>query len=77
MNISGLVEDSILLVQVAELLSGGGVSRPLLNKTIIVNIPLVSNQESSKCRQLILVTVKIMSLLNGHACELGTLYIDS
>ena len=52
MKISGLVEDSILLVEVAELLSGGGVSRPLLNKTITVNIPLVSSQESSKCRQL-------------------------
>ena len=51
MNVSGLVEDSTLLVQVAELLSGGGVSRALLNKTITVNIPLVSTQESSKYRQ--------------------------
>ena len=51
MNISGLVEDSTLLVQVAELLSGGGVSRALLNKTITVNILLVSTQESSKYRR--------------------------
>ena len=51
MNISGLVEDSTLLVQVAELLSGGGVSRALVNKTITINIPLVSTQESSKYRK--------------------------
>ncbi len=53
MNISGLVEDSTLLVQVAELLSDGDVSRALLNKTITVNVPLVSIQENSKCRQLV------------------------
>ena len=46
------MEDSTLLVQVAELLSGGGVSRALVNKTITVDVPLVSMQENSKCRQL-------------------------
>ena len=52
MDVSGLVEDSTLslLVQVAELLSGGDVGRPPLNKTITVNIPLVSIQENSKYR---------------------------
>ena len=49
MTISDLVEDSTLLVQVAELLSGGGVSRALLNKTITVNVSGI--QESGKCRK--------------------------
>ena len=43
------MEESTLVVQVAELLSGGDVSRALLNKTIIVDVPLISMQESSKC----------------------------
>ena len=50
MTISDLVEDGTLLIQVAELLSGGGVSRALLNKTITVNI-VPNIQENSKCSQ--------------------------
>ena len=45
------MEDSALLVQIAELLSGGDVSRALLNETIFVNVPLVSIQEKGKLRQ--------------------------
>ena len=46
------MEDGALLVQIAELLSGGDVSRALLNKTIFVNVPLVSILEEGKLRQL-------------------------
>ena len=51
-DISGLVGDSSLLVQVAELRGGGGVSRALLNRTVNVNVPFTSN---SKCNQLIYI----------------------
>ena len=54
-DISGLVGDSSLLVQVAELRSGGGVSRALLNRTVNVNVPLISMQENSKCNQLLYI----------------------
>jgi hypothetical protein len=66
-NISGLVEDSTLLVQVAELLSDGDISRALLNKTITVDVPLVSIQENSKCMQATCIIKLYLSI-----CELRT-----
>ena len=44
--VEGLEEDNMLLVQVAEVLNGGGISRPLLNQTVTINVAFL--QEGGK-----------------------------
>ena len=45
LSVEGLTEESTLLVRVADLFGGGGVSRVLFNTTLVINVPSVTTSK--------------------------------